>query len=129
MPDAFALLSPMLLAACLALLLYALRLRAKVNELACKSSKQRAAAAQAPRAARRDAENLLSEALDLVSDAIYLLERYAKDNPGEAEELEEVISALEDAEEALDRLVKGRGNADRRGARASSLPEWFDSGL
>jgi len=71
----------------------------------------------------------LSEALDLVSDAIYLLERYAKDNPGEAEELEEVISALEDAEEALDRLVKGRGNADRRGARASSLPEWFDSGL
>ena len=71
----------------------------------------------------------MSEALDLVSDAIYLLERYEQDNPGEAEELEEVISALEDAEESLDRLVRGRRNADRWGARAPSLPEWFDSGL
>lgn len=129
MPDAFALLSLMLLTTCLALLFYALRLRAKVSELARESSKQRAAAVQASRAVRRDAETSLSEALDLVSDAVYLLERYAKDNPGEAEELEEVISALEDAEEALDRLVRERGNAGRRGVRAPSLPAWFNSGL
>jgi hypothetical protein len=50
----------------------------------------------------------LSDALDLVSDALYLVECYMRDAPERAEELKEVVYALEDAEEALDKLVRKR---------------------
>ena len=51
----------------------------------------------------------MSEALDLVSDVLYLVECYMRDAPERAEELKEVVYALEDAEEALDKLVRKRG--------------------
>jgi Tfp pilus assembly protein PilX len=108
-PDVLALLSLILFATCLVLLFYSLRLRAKLSRLTREYARQRAVAGQAARAARRDAESRLSDALDLVSDALYLVECYMRDAPERAEELKEVVYALEDAEEALDKLVRKRG--------------------
>ena len=112
--DVFALLSLVLLAAALTLLFYALRPRTKVDRLARGSARQQVAAVHAVKAERRGAEARLGEVLDLVSDAIHLLERYARDNPEEARELDEAISALEDVEETLDRLVRKRKSAGQQ---------------
>jgi flagellar hook-basal body complex protein FliE len=106
--DILAPLSLILFATCLVLLFYSLRLQAKLSRLTREYARQRAVSGQAARAARRDAESHLSEALDLVSDAIYLVECYMRDASERAEELKEVVYALEDAEEALDKLVRKR---------------------
>jgi len=97
----------------LALFFYLLR-RAMIGGLARGSDKQGVAAVHAVKAERWGAEARLGEVLDLVSDAIYLLERYARDNPEEAKELDEAISALEDVEETLDRLVRKRKSAGQQ---------------
>jgi hypothetical protein len=52
--DVLAPLSPMLLAACLALLFYSLRPQAKLSRLTREYARQRAVTGQAARAARRD---------------------------------------------------------------------------
>jgi len=48
---------------------------------------------------------MLSEALELVDEAIFILRSYARENPDKAEKLEDILYALEEASEALDELV------------------------
>ena len=51
------------------------------------------------------ARKMLSEALELVDEAIFILRSYARENPDKAEKLEDILYALEEASEALDELV------------------------
>jgi acyl-CoA reductase-like NAD-dependent aldehyde dehydrogenase len=51
------------------------------------------------------------KALELVDEAIDVLREYARERPEKAEALEDILYALEEASEELDRLV----SAEERG--------------
>lgn len=55
----------------------------------------------------------LERALDLVEEAISILRKYARENPEEAEKLEDILYALEEASDALDALVRAEGKRGR----------------
>ncbi len=57
----------------------------------------------------REGAGLLSSALDHVDEAIHLLREYARAAPEDAEALEDILYALEEAADALERLVRARG--------------------
>lgn len=54
---------------------------------------------------------LLSDALDHIDEAIHLLREYAKRRSTESESLEDVVFLLEEAGEALDRIIRERERA------------------
>jgi len=68
------------------------------------------ARAQAVSRARRQ----LTEALELVDEAIHILRSYVRENPDKAEKLEDILYTLEEAGEALDELVSAE---EREGHR------------
>lgn len=53
-------------------------------------------------------EKLLSDALDRIDEAIQLLREYARRKGGEAESLEDVLYLLEEAGDALERMIRER---------------------
>ena len=57
------------------------------------------------------ARSPLVKALELVDEAIDILREYARERPEKAEALEDILYALEEASEELDRLV----SAEERG--------------
>lgn len=56
----------------------------------------------------------LTEALELVDEAIFILRSYARENPDKAERLEDILYALEEVGEALDELVSAEEREKRR---------------
>ncbi|MEM4917997.1 MAG: hypothetical protein QW518_01545 [Thermofilaceae archaeon] len=53
-------------------------------------------------------ERLLSDALDRIDEAIHLLREYAREKKEEAEALEDILYFLEEAGEALERIIRSR---------------------
>lgn len=56
----------------------------------------------------------MTEALELVDEAIFILRSYARENPDKAERLEDILYALEEVGEALDELVSAEEREKRR---------------
>ena len=69
--------------------------------------------AHIPQAVSR-ARRQLTEALELVDEAIHILRSYVRENPDKAEKLEDILYTLEEAGEALDELVSAE---EREGHR------------
>lgn len=59
------------------------------------------------------ARRSLSEALELVDEAIFILRSYARENPDKAEKLEDILYALEEVSEALDELASSEEDKER----------------
>lgn len=55
---------------------------------------------------KRKHAKLLAEALDRIDEAIHLLRDYAREAPEDAEALEDILYSLEEAGEALERLIR-----------------------
>jgi len=78
-----------------------------------KAHEAAAGSAAVGREGARGRERALSEALDRIDEAIYILREYSRERPEEAEALEDVIYHLEEAGEALERLIERAGRRPR----------------